>query len=50
MTFPHLGPDFFRIANSYISEFEALIARILFALAALKGVLVSVFPPKKPPS
>jgi hypothetical protein len=50
MTFP--SPEFFRTANLTVSEIEALLARIIIAVAGLKFIYESVFPSKKkgPPS
>jgi hypothetical protein len=50
MAGPHFDSDFFRAANSLISDVEGLLARILFGLAAVRGIYLSLFAPKKPPS
>jgi hypothetical protein len=49
MAIPHFYPDFFRTLNSLISDLEGFFATILFGLAALKGIFVTLFPSRKSP-
>jgi len=51
MGWPHFDfESFFRFANSLISGLEGLVARLFFAWAACKGIYLSLFASKKPPS
>jgi hypothetical protein len=50
MYVPHFDSEFFRAANTLISDIESLVARLIIGVGGLIFIYRAVFPPKNPPS